>query len=215
MKILFDCDGTLMDSMHIWTQPLYELYDEYNYRPSTEEKGRMEALDFNDMMKWIVETFAHDKTEDEVYNLFKTIINEGYRESLMPKDGVMELLDTLKNENIEMAIASSTDYHLLEMLFNRLDIFDYFKFIQTADTCDYNKGDKEYWLLAAEKLEADPSDIILFDDALYAIKAANSAGIKTCGLKDFPHNEGEWEEIKKHSDMFLDSLADLDLNILK
>ena len=107
------------------------------------------------------------------------------------------------------AIASSTDSIYLNLVFERLGIRDYFSFFTTPDTSKAKKSDPEFWQYAIDKLKADPADIILYDDALYAIKAANKMGIKTCGVKDFPYNEREWEDIKKEASLYLDTIADI------
>lgn len=215
MKILFDCDGTILDSMHIWTEPLYKIFEKYNYFPNQEEKGYMESLDYKSMIKWISKNIAKDMSPDDIDKIFQNIINDGYSNFLMPKEGVLEILKQLKNQGFEMAIASSTNYKLLEICMKRLNIFDYFKFIITPDTCKFNKSDIGYWKMAVDNLSTTPENVILYDDALYAVKAAKKAGIKTCGLKDFPYNEKEWKEIVKNADVVLDTIADIDINSLK
>ena len=40
MKLFFDCDGTILDSMHIWLEPIAKLLKEYDYKLTTEEKGK-------------------------------------------------------------------------------------------------------------------------------------------------------------------------------
>lgn len=77
------------------------------------------------------------------------------------------------------------------------------------------KSDSKFWQYSIKKHGAAPSECVLFDDALYAIKAAKKEGIMTVGLEDFPWNEREWDFIEKEADMTLKSIADLDINILK
>ena len=76
------------------------------------------------------------------------------------------------------------------------------------------KSDEKFWQSSIDNFKIDPEEIILFDDALYAIKAAKKSGIKTCGVKDFPYNKNEWEDIKKFSDIYLEGIWDFDLNDL-
>lgn len=215
MKLLFDCDGTILDSMHIWTKPLNELLQKYNYELSKKEKSSIESLDYTAMCEWLCQNIVKDKTPDQIKEYFNEIINDGYNYSLMPKIGAKELLKNLKNEGFEMAIASSTDINLLEKALKRLDLLNCFEFIITPDTCPYNKGEKEFWELATYKLNEKNENVILFDDALYAIKVAKSVGIKTCAIKDFPYNQNDWTNLQKEADMFLDNIKDIDLRLLK
>ncbi|MDD7352352.1 MAG: hydrolase, partial [Peptoniphilaceae bacterium] len=46
---------------------------------------------------------------------------------------------------------------------------------------------------------------------LYALKAAKKEGIKTVGIKDFPYNKREWDDIQKEADIVLDKASDIDI----
>lgn len=217
MKLLFDCDGTILDSMHIWVDPINEVFEKYGFRLDTlpkEEKGKIEALPFDGMCKFIADELAKDMTKAEVRDYFDEIIYDGYKNSLMPKSGVIEKLEELHKKGYEMAIASSTDSIYLKLAFERLNIDQYFSFLTTPDITNLKKSDKEYWQYAIEKLGVDASEIILYDDALYAIKVAKDVGINTCGVKDFPYNENEWEDIKENATMYLDGIWQIDVDNL-
>ncbi len=213
MKLLFDCDGTILDSMHIWVNPINEIFSKYGYsyeKLSKEEKARMEALPMKQMYEFIAENIAKDMTSEEVREYFNEIIKDGYHNSLMPKDGALKSLEELHKAGYDMAIASSTDSMYLKLAFERLNIADYFSFYTTPDLTNFKKSDQEYWQYAIDKFGVEPSNIILYDDALYAVKAAKKAGINTCGVKDFPYNENEWDDIKKIATLTMDSIAFID-----
>ena len=217
MKILFDCDGTILDSMHIWTEPINEIFKKYDFdlaSLSKEEKGKIEALPLDGMCEYIADNLAHDMTKDEVRDYFNEIIEDGYKSSLLPKDGAKKILEDLHEAGYEMAIASSTDSIYLKLAFERLNIGQYFSFYTTPDLTNLKKSDPEYWQYAIDKFGVDPAEVILYDDALYAIKAAKAVGIKTCGVKDFPYNEREWDDIVANADSILDSIADINIKEL-
>ena len=86
--------------------------------------------------------------------------------------------------------------------------------LTTPDITNLKKSDKEYWQYAIEKLGVDASEVILYDDALYAIKVAKDVGINTCGVKDFPYNENEWEDIRENATMYLDGIWQIDVDNL-
>lgn len=213
MKLLFDCDGTILDSMHIWVEPMNQIFEKYGFsfeNLEKEEKGKIEALPVSGMVRYISENIATDMSEEEVHSYFNEIIEDGYKNHLMPKDGALEALTKLHKEGYEMAIASSTDSSYLKMAFERLNIDHYFSFYTTPDTTNSKKSDSDYWQYSIDKFKVSPDQIILYDDALYAIKSAKNKGIKTCGVEDFPYNEKEWEDIKKSATFTLKSIADID-----
>ena len=217
MKLLFDCDGTLLDSMHIWVEPINKIFNKYGYSfegLEKQEKGIIEALPLSGMVTYIAKNIAEDMTEEEVNNYFLQIVEDGYENHLMPKDGVLEKLKEFYDHDIEMGIASSTDSKYLKLAFNRLGIDHYFTYYNTPDLLNSKKSDAKFWQSAIDNFKIDPEEIMLFDDALYAIKAAKKSGIKTCGVRDFPYNKNEWEDIKKFSDIYLEGIWDFDLNNL-
>ena len=217
MKLLFDCDGTLLDSMHIWVEPINKIFNKYGYSfegLEKKEKGVIEALPLSGMVTYIAKNIAKDMSEEEVNNYFLEIVEDGYKNHLMPKDGVLEKLKEFYDHDIEMGIASSTDSKYLKLAFKRLGIDHYFTYYNTPDLLNSKKSDAKFWQSAIDSFKIDPEEIILFDDALYAIKAANKSGIKTCGVRDFPYNKNEWEDIKKFSDIYLEGIWDFDLNNL-
>lgn len=215
MKLLFDCDGTILDSMYIRLEPVDRLLKEYNYNFTTEEKGHFEALPFNESIKWLKENVCTDKSEKEIYDYFSKTIEDAYKNDLLPKKGAVEILKKLKNDGYDMCICSSTDKFHLENVLKRLDLIDSFDFILTPDKFPYKKSEDEFWQKALDNYKVDAEDAVLFDDALYAIKAAKKLGIKTVGIKDFPYNEKEWEKIKKEADMVIDNIKDIDMEKIK
>ena len=215
MKLLFDCDGTILDSMHIWLEPIGKLLDHYNFKLTTEQKGQIEALSFLDTIRWLNKNVCPEKSEEDLINYFSDTISKAYKNSLMPKIGACEILKKLKNDGYDMCICSSTDKVHLENALNRLDLFNSFDFIQTPDSIGFKKNENGYWQNALDKYNIEAKDAVLFDDALYAIKAAKKLGIKTVGIKDFPYNQNEWEEIKKEADIILDNIKDIDMEKIK
>lgn len=214
-KLIFDVDGTILDSMHIWIEPQNRLFSKYGFTLEDlkkEEKGKIEALSVEAMCQYIVDEIAKDMTFDQVRQYFEDVIYDAYKDNLMPKPGNLEILKKLKDLGFSMSVASSTPYTYLEMALKRLGIYDYFDFFATPELLDMKKSDSAFWQYSIKKHGAKPSDCVLFDDALYAIKAAKKEGIMTVGLEDFPWNEKEWEYIKEKADLTLPTIADMDIN---
>lgn len=214
-KLIFDVDGTILDSMHIWIEPQNRLFAKYGFSLedlTKEEKGKIEALSVEAMCQYIVDEIAKDMTLDEVMAYFDDIIYTGYKDELIAKPRNLEILKKLKDAGFSMSVASSTPYKYLEMALKRLGIYDYFDFFATPELLDVKKSDPDYWQYSIKKHGVKAEDCVLFDDALYAIKAANKEGIMTVGLEDFPWNEREWDYIKEEADMTLKTIADIDMN---
>ncbi|WP_311376374.1 HAD family hydrolase [Anaerococcus lactolyticus] len=214
-KLIFDVDGTILDSMHIWVEPQSKLFAKYGFNLanlSKEEKAKIEALSVDDMCQYIADEIATDMTFDEVMQYFDDIVYTGYKDLLLPKPGNLEILKKLKDAGFSMSIASSTPYKYLEMALKRLGIYDYFDFFATPELLNMKKSDSDYWQYSIKKHGARPEDCVLFDDALYALEAAKKEGIMTVGLKDFPWNEKEWAHIEEEADITLEKISDMDID---
>ena len=99
-KLIFDVDGTILDSMHIWVEPQSKLFAKYGFNLanlSKEEKAKIEALSVDDMCQYIADEIATDMTFDEVMQYFDDIVYTGYKDLLLPKPGNLEILKKLKD----------------------------------------------------------------------------------------------------------------------
>lgn len=213
-KLLFDVDGTILDSMETWTIPQNKILKKYGYSIDTltlDQKASIESLPYKKMCKYLADNIAVDMTHEEVLSYFSDIIDKSYEKELLAYEGSIDFLKKLNKKGFSMSIASSTPYYLIESAFKRLQIFDYFDFYATPDKLGSKKSEHKYWRTIIEKYKVRPEDCVLIDDALYAIKAAKKEGVKTIGIKDFPWNEKEWLEIEEEADFVYDSIADIDL----
>lgn len=212
--LIFDIDGTILDSMHIWIKPLEDIFKKYGYdlnKIPKEKKGEIEALPFYDMCEFLARNIARDMTKNEVIKYFEETIENAYANDLLAKNGAVDFLKDLKKKGYTLSVASSTDYKYLEKALKRIEIFDLFDFVATPDTIGYNKSEKDFWEYSIKKHGKFPDNLILFDDALYAIKAAKREGIKTIGIKDFPWNEKEWDYIKKEARSYVNNISEFEI----
>ena len=214
-SLIFDIDGTVLDSMYIWIEPMDKIFAKYNFKLSDlpkERKGEIEALPFEAMCEFIAKNVAYDMSKDEVIKYFVDNLENAYRNDLLPKDGAVDFIKDLKKAGYKISVASSTDYIYLEPALKRIGIYDCFDFFATPDITKMKKSDDSYWKYSIDKHKKNPEDIVLFDDALYAIKASKRSGIKTIGVKDFPWNENEWEHIKNEADTYTDRISAISID---
>lgn len=209
MKLLFDCDGTLIDSMGIWMSSMKELINK-----SSTEIEDVDSLSYEECINYIWQNLVTDMDEKEITPYFDRLLENGYKNTIPAKDGAIDMIKSLKSLGYEMAVATSNSYYLLELVLKRLGIFDCFDEYFTPDTTGFKKGQDEFWSYISSKLNTNTKDLVLFDDALYALRSANDAGIRTVGVKDFPWNENEWEDISKEADFVVDGISSFDIKNL-
>ena len=188
MKLLFDCDGTLIDSMGLWQKSMKELIKKSGHNLDTMseyDRVQIESLSYADCIKYIWEHFVTGMSEKEVTAYFDNILENRYKNSIPEKKGAIETIKSLHERGYEMAVASSNSSALVKAALKRLGIH-------------------------SQSIKNSNKNLIFFDDAGYALEAAKKAGIKTCGIKDFPLNENEWDAIKEIANYAVDGIGDFD-----
>lgn len=181
---LFDCDGTLLDSMPMWINLATDVMASYGVDLPREAERETASMSHEDAAKFYADTFLNGVGAEELAKKFSATLEENYSERLALKPHVREVLDALRERGVPMAVASSTDAYLLEMCLKRLGLCDYFLFVQTVDNSGHSKNSDAYFKLACEKLGCAPEDVLFFDDALYALERAKKNGLVTVAVQD-------------------------------
>src|SRR5699024_9510069 len=131
------------------------------------------------------ETIATDMTYDEVYHYFESSIDYKYSNEIEAKVGTIEKIKELYKEGYQMAVASSSSSECIISAFKRLGIYECFSIYATADNTGLRKSSDDFWIKLVKKMNRNLDEVILYDDALYAITQAKSLGIEVVGIKDF------------------------------
>ena len=208
---LFDCDGTLLDSMPMWINLATDVLASYGVNLPREAERETASMSHEDAAKFYADSFLDGKGAEELAKTFSDTLERNYSEVLQLKPHVREVLDQLRAKNIPMAVASSTDAYLLEMSLKRLGLRDHFLFVQTVDNSGFSKNSDEYFQLAAKKLGCAPGDILFFDDALYALERAKKNGLMTVAVQDDTQMDHD-AEIRAVGDYYINDFADIEID---
>lgn len=116
-----------------------------------------------------VDALAHEKEE-----IYRDLVR---RNGITPLPGVRPLLGALRNAGIPCAIGSSTERANLDLLLDLMDLRTFFRVIVSGEEVVHGKPAPDIFLLAAERLGAEPHRCVVIEDALVGIEAARSAGM--------------------------------------
>ncbi len=181
IKVIFDMDGTLLDTQTI-------------YIPAWEEAGKKQGFTgMGNNVKYVCGTnnegsgkFLKEHFPTLDIPLFRKHYEEYVNEHLVVryKKGVKETLDFLKENGIEMAVASGTDKKRASARLKAVDCMDYFKVTIFGDEVENGKPAPDIFLKTAALMGAKPEECIIFEDSGNGIRAANNAGIRCIGIPD-------------------------------
>lgn len=205
---IFDLDGTLVDSMGVWTNVDIQYLQKRGFEVPADLADEIQALTFEDCARYFKKRFGLSETIDEIMDEWNKMAYDEYAHNVKLKPGVREYLAYLKKKNIKIGLATSNIPELLYATLKNNDILHYFDSISTVSEVSRNKNFPDIFLLAAKKMNLEPSQCVVFEDILPAILSAKSVGMKTVGVYD-KHSEHDMEMIKKHADIFINSFESL------
>lgn len=208
---LFDCDGTLLDSMPMWINLATDVMASYGVDLPREAERETASMSHEDAAKFYADTFLNGVGAEELAKKFSATLEENYSERLALKPHVREVLDALRERGVPMAVASSTDAYLLEMCLKRLGLRDYFLFVQTVDNSGHSKNSDAYFQRACEQLGCAPEDVLFFDDALYALERAKKNGLVTVAVQDDTQMDHD-AEIRAVCDHYINDFSEIKID---
>ncbi len=205
--VIFDMDGLLLDTESIFLDAFKNtctnLGLEFNMSMFKTLIGTNSAKTKNILEEYFGEGFSHDKFRGTWREYVAAYLAEN---SIPLKEGVIELLDKIKQEKLPMAVATSTAYKDALKTLERTGLLDYFNFIVAGDQVEKGKPDPEIYLKAAERLNVLPEYCIAFEDSENGVKSALAAGMEVIQVPDLVTPS---DELRSMGHRILDSLKDV------
>lgn len=199
---IFDMDGTLTDSMGRWSEIYAMLIDYLKIELPQGFAMKVNHIPMRKRVGEILKLLSLDFYEEEVYSFWIEKTVEYYNKDFKTKPYMLEALKTLKEQNVVMAIATASDIRCAEAFVKSNNLTEYISIITGLEEVSRPKNYPDIYLKAAKRLSVDPSECIVFEDALTAIKAAKSGGFLVCGVQDDSSRCDE-EQIKKISNFIM------------
>lgn len=206
--VLFDLDGTLVDSMWMWRQIDVEYLARFGHELPEQLQKNIEGMSFTETAVYFKETFAIPRTLEKIKSDWNEMTMEKYRTEVFFKPGAKEFLEKLKANGKKTAICTSNSRELVEAVVDALGMRPYIDFIITA--CDVEKGkpSPDIYLKAAEVLGAAPKECLVFEDVPAGIQAGKAAGMRVIAVED-DFSRDMKEEKMKLADRFIENYNEL------
>lgn len=206
--VIFDLDGTLIDSMWIWEQIDIDYFNKLNIPMPKDLKDKINHLSFKDTAIYFKNTFNIPDSIDEICEEWNNRALFYYSNKVALKQGVLKLLKFLKSRNIKIALATSNSEILLKASLTHTKIIDYFDVISTTSEVNNGKNKPDIYLLTANKLSLDPKNCLVFEDIYEAIIGAKSAGMTVCAIYD-KYSDYNKDKITKLSDFYIKDFTEI------
>lgn len=206
--VIFDLDGTILDSMYIWSEIGLKFLKLKGITPPPGAEDEFITMSLVQAAEYYIEHFDNTETVEGVVNCINSLVTDFYFNEVLKKEGITEFLDFLKSKNIKMCVATATDKYLVEKALKRNGILQYFSEIFTCTSVGAGKDTPVIYDKALEHLGTDKDYTLVFEDALYAIKTAHGAGYRVVGIQDVSEKANE-ETVKEHCEIYIKNYSEI------
>ncbi|MBR5468310.1 MAG: HAD family phosphatase [Firmicutes bacterium] len=219
--VIFDLDGTLIDSIGVWKRVDDIVLARYGVASvETDEifREEMKMLTYTECIAFIIERFGLDRTVEQMEKEFTQEALHEYGHNIRLKEGVEEFLSALKRKGLTLAVLTSSSRIMCEAVLKNNGIYDMFDQLFFCEEIGVNKSSEKAYIFVADKLNISPEDIIVFDDLGQACESAKNIGMTTIGIED-EENIGEVLHLKRICDDVIVNFSEyydkFEKNILK
>ena len=208
--VLFDMDGTILDSEPAHTKVLQEVIQkEVGIDISEEDIREYIGLSYDKKLEIIFKRMGIKK---DIYNLADMARKKSLENShLVAKMyGAEELIKRMK-ENFAIALVTGSGRDQADFFMESVGLKKYFKTIVTSDDVKRNKPSPDIYLLAAEKLKMKPEECVSLEDSAVGIESAKSAGMICITVRNQYQNNPDLSK----ADLIVESLSDISLEMIR
>ena len=205
--LLFDLDGTLIDSNGIW-KDVDRAFLARRGMPYTQAYYEGVAHTIFPLAAKFTREFCHLSESCEEIMAEWMDLARGLYTQVAAKPGVRAYLDQCRAEGRRMAVVTSSVPEHCRTALGHLGLEPYFERITFAHDLGLEKKDPEIWRRAAQAAGVPPEDCTVFDDSLSACRGAKAAGMRAVGVYD-PYFARDKAEMRNFCDGYIRSFEEL------
>ncbi len=202
--IIFDLDGTMVDSMWMWRGIDNEFMDAHGLEMTDDLETAIEGMSFRETAEYFVRTYPLQETVEELMDIWVQMAIDKYQNEVPVKPGLILFLQEMKKRGIRMGIATSNARILLDAVADAHGFYDYMDGMLTANEVKRGKPAPDVFLAVAEKIGIAPADCLVFEDIPQGIRAGLAAGMKVCAVFD-EYSKAQEAEKRTLAHYYIDS----------
>ena len=212
--VIFDLDGTLLDSSDLWVNVDWDFLGKRNLTAPQEYFAKMSGMSIEQGAKYTNDYFQLGERVEDIIDEYFRIATVAYGEHVPATFGAEELLRRFKEMGIPMVAATMNEEPLVMSCLDRLGFLPYFEDILTQQHVKGSKASPEIYLKAAKALDTPPEKTLVFEDLVLGVQTANRAGFITVGVRD---DKGAQDQIalQREAHIYLDHLGEFHERIVQ
>jgi len=205
--VIFDWDGTLVDSHQIVVASFQKALATFNHKMSSEFIRRLIGVGATETFREIFRVSKTSFNETQIENLVQKKIQNEIEMSNEVKllRGAVELLETLLGK-IRVGLASMNNREIIYHMLKTKNIQRFFNAIITADDIANSKPHPEIFLKCATKLKCKPRECVVVEDSIFGVEAAKKATMAVIAIPMGAYSKKELRKAKP--ELIVDSLQE-------
>ena len=206
--VLFDLDGTLVDSMWVWNDIDVEYLGRFGLSlPETLQK-EIEGMSFTETAVYIKQKFSIPDPIEKMKEDWNAMAFDKYVNEVPLKKGLSEFLALCRKKGIRLGIATSNSRQIVDVIIASHGLTEYFDGIVTG--CEVNRGKPwpDVYLETARRCGASPEHCLVFEDIVPGIQAGRNAGMKVCAVAD-AYSVYPEKEKRKLADYYIEDFTEI------
>jgi len=202
--ILFDLDGTLVDTAPDLIEAHNHVMKKYGHNPKqlSDIKSLAGRGAWVMMQRSFKNEITDEKTKKKMVDEFISFYAKNINNESKPIKGIFEFLDWAKSKNISMGVCTNKKEILAIDLLKKINMYKYFEYVAGADTFEFNKPDPRHLTNVVEIIGGDLKRTIMVGDSEVDANSAQNANVPFVLVKD-GYTEKSEKEIK-HEELIND-----------
>lgn len=205
--MIFDFDGTLFDSMFIWDAAGENYLRSLGKEPMEDLQSVLKPMSLYQSAAYLKEQYGIPLSVEDIMGGINRTVEAFYLDMVMPKPGVVDLLEELSRRGIRMCIATATDRYQVEAALERCGMRRFFSGIFTCTEVGSGKDQPLIFRRAMAHLGTNRSNTLVVEDAWHAIRTAKKDSFLVAAVYDA--HESMQGSIREAADIYLKDYSDL------
>ena len=209
--VIFDLDGTLLDSLHVWQDVDARFFAKRNLPLPGDYGQAIKAMELFETAIYTKNRFHLPEPPEEIVAEWHEMVREEYALRVEMKPYAKEYLQKLADEGIKLGIATSSARELFLPCLKRHGVDHLFSAITETREAARGKNFPDPYLLAAERLQIPPENCAVFEDILEGVRSAKTGGFYAVAVAD-PFSHADEILLKSEANLFITSFECLYYN---
>jgi len=205
--LLFDFDGTLVDSMPTYVSSMLRILNENNIPYEKDIVKIITPLGIHGTAAYFME-LGLNLPKEQIVSLMKEYMMDAYFYHIPAKEHVIPVLQKLKASGMRLNVLTASPHITLDACLKRLGIYALFENVWSCDDFHTTKADPEIYRRVACTLGESVENVLFLDDNLNADLTAKAAGMKVCGVYDESSKEYA-DAMKAATDYYIHDFSEL------